>query len=530
MRELNIYYTSDTHGHIFPVNYGTNKPEDSGLLNIAKEIKKDGNTLVLDGGDSLQGTPLTQYYLSHSKEYDFHPVATGFNAMKLDYFTLGNHDFNFGYDVIRDYLNAMEGQCLCANVEDLRGELKLQKTAVKVLDNGLKVGLSGAVTEFVNVWEQKEHLTELKVTDPYEAAKEALEELRKENCDIYILIYHGGFEEDPKTLRKLSSTRENLGCMIGRELGYDILLTGHQHIANEKFMLDNTFAVQPPSNAVKYIYMNVCQKEVSGEVSGNDYFKSEDYEECGKTGSFYVASKLVHTGSEHEAQPFETMLEMENNIQTWLDEPIGELVEAIAPEEKMDAALYGSRIAAIFNQVQLEFSGADFSCTSLGNDPLGLDKKITIRDICRIYTFSNTVMVLEVTGETLLSSLERVASYFVLDKDGKPAVSEEFLMPKVEHYNYDFYAGMDYAFDLTKPVGERVIKMQKLDGSPIQMDAKYTLVTSNYRATGTGGYTAIGNSEIIRNSTEEMPDLLQAFVRKHTPVPEIHNSKLKVIW
>ena len=134
------------------------------------------------------------------------------------------------------------------------------------------------------------------------------------------------------------------------------------------------------------------------------------------------------------------------------------------------------------------------------------------------------------TGETLLSSLERVASYFVLDKDGKPAVSEEFLMPKVEHYNYDFYAGMDYAFDLTKPVGERVIKMQKLDGSPIQMDAKYTLVTSNYRATGTGGYTAIGNSEIIRNSTEEMPDLLQAFVRKHTPVPEIHNSKLKVIW
>ena len=70
-----------------------------------------------------------------------------------------------------------------------------------------------------------------------------------------------------------------------------------------------------------------------------------------------------------------------------------ELVEAIAPEEKMDAALYGSRIAAIFNQVQLEFSGADFSCTSLGNDPLGLDKKITIRDICRIYTFSNTVLV-----------------------------------------------------------------------------------------------------------------------------------------
>ena len=523
MRKLAIYYTSDTHGHIFPVNYGTGKAENSGLLNIAGEIKKDGNTLVMDGGDSLQGTPLTQYYLSHADGYDFHPVAEGFNAMELDYFTLGNHDFNFGYDVIRNYLNAMKGQCVCANVEDLRGELRFKKWAVKVLENGMKIGISGAVTEFVNVWEQKEHLTELKVTDPYEAARKALEELKKEKCDLYILIYHGGFEEDPATGRKLSETRENLGCMIGRELGYDILLTGHQHIANEKFMLGGTFAVQPPSNASKYIHMDICEKD------GFDGIQDE-YEFCGKNAEIYVKSELRVTGSVHKDEPFGRMTPMEEDVQKWLDEPIGELVEAIGPEAKMDAALYGSKIAAIFNQVQLEFSGADFSCTSLGNDPLGLAKPITIRDICRIYTFSNTVMVLEVTGATLKSSLERVASYFILDENGQPAVSEEFLMPKVEHYNYDFYANMDYEFDLRKPVGERVVKMQKLDGSPIDPDAKYTLVTSNYRATGTGGYTAIGNSEIIRNSTEEMPDLLQAFVKRHTPVPEIKNYKLKVTW
>ncbi|MCR4901955.1 MAG: bifunctional metallophosphatase/5'-nucleotidase [Butyrivibrio sp.] len=524
MKKLSIYYTSDTHGHIFPVNYGTDSPENSGLLNIAGEIKKDDNTLVLDGGDSLQGTPLTQYYLSRSMQYDFHPVAEGFNAMGCDFFTLGNHDFNFGYDVIRDYLRAMKGTCVCANVEDLRGELQFQKSAVKVLGNGLKIGISGAVTEFVNVWEQKEHLTELKVTDPYEAAKKALEELKKENCDFYILIYHGGFEEEPATGRKLSQTRENLGCLIGRELGYDILLTGHQHIANEKFMLDGTFAVQPPANAARYIYMDICKRDAE------DREVLENYEKCGKNTELYVASKLVATGNTHKEEPYNKMLSMEEDIQKWLDEPIGELTEAILPEEKMDVALYGSKIAAIFNQVQLEFSGADFSCTSLGNEPLGLAKPITIRDICRIYTFSNTVMVLEVTGQTLKNSLERVASYFILDEKGEPGVSEEFLKPKLEHYNYDFYANMDYEFDLRNPVGERVVKMQKLDGSAIDMEKKYTLVTSNYRATGTGGYTDIGNSEIIRNSTEEMPDLLQDFVRKHTPLSDIHNSKLKVTW
>ena len=96
-KTFQIYYTSDTHGHIFPIDYAANCSQNSGLLNMAVQIEKDGNTLVLDGGDSLQGTPLTQYYLENQEQWPVHPVAAAFNAMGLDYFTLGNHDFNFGY-------------------------------------------------------------------------------------------------------------------------------------------------------------------------------------------------------------------------------------------------------------------------------------------------------------------------------------------------------------------------------------------------------------------------------------------------
>ena len=67
-KTVQIYYTSDTHDHIFPVNYAANCSEKSGLLNLADQMEKDGNTLVLDGGDSLQGTPLTQYYLEHRED------------------------------------------------------------------------------------------------------------------------------------------------------------------------------------------------------------------------------------------------------------------------------------------------------------------------------------------------------------------------------------------------------------------------------------------------------------------------------
>ena len=110
-RTFKIIYTSDTHGHIFPVNYAAGCGESSGLLNLAAQIDKNGNTLVLDGGDSLQGTPLVQYYLAHADEFPHHPVAEAFNAMGCDYFTLGNHDFNFGYDAL---ICAPWTACACA--------------------------------------------------------------------------------------------------------------------------------------------------------------------------------------------------------------------------------------------------------------------------------------------------------------------------------------------------------------------------------------------------------------------------------
>ena len=105
---MKIRFTSDTHGNLYPYSYALNKPEQIGLFSVASLIEKDDDTLVMDGGDSLQGTPLMSYYLEHKNEYDFHPMAEGFKAMGLDYYTLGNHDFNFGYDAIADYVSAME--------------------------------------------------------------------------------------------------------------------------------------------------------------------------------------------------------------------------------------------------------------------------------------------------------------------------------------------------------------------------------------------------------------------------------------
>lgn len=510
---MRIIFTSDTHGHVYPVNYAKNSPENSGLFCVASQITKDENTLIIDGGDSLQGTPLMSYYLEHKDEYDFNPMAEGFNEMGLDYYTLGNHDFNFGYDAIADYVSYMKATLICANVEDLGGKLGIKKNVIHTMPDGTRVGITGAVTGYVNVWEQADHLTLLKVTDPVEALRQQYVELDGK-CDLKVAIYHGGFEEDLKTGVLLSQTTENQACKIAREMGFDILLTGHQHIAVSSVVIEGTHGVQPPSNALKYCLLNVDKKDQGFEITSELITLDTPDERC---------QKIL------EAHSF--MDDLTGRIQTWLDEPIGCLEKEIAPEQKLDAALHGSKVASIFNQVQLDYTGADFSCTSLANDPLGLKKDITVRDVLGIYQFANTVEVKEVTKAVLKAALERSAEYFDYDPETKEvSVSKKFLQPKIEHYNYDYYAGLEYQYDLTRPVGDRVVMLRKLDGTELKDDETYTLVTSNYRATGTGGYECIGNCRSVGSYADEMPELLIKFIRKNTPVPEIHNSVFKCIY
>ena len=111
------------------------------------------------------------------------------------------------------------------------------------------------------------------------------------------------------------------------------------------------------------------------------------------------------------------------------------MTEEISPEEKLDAALHGSRVAALFNAVQMQATGAELSCTSLTNSALGIPKELTMRNILTLCPFSNTLVVLEVTPEILRQALERCAEYYEL-KDGKPQISERFLKPKAVSYTH----------------------------------------------------------------------------------------------
>lgn len=487
-RKLSIYFTSDVHGYFSNMDYATGKPGASGLACCVQQFEKDGNTLIIDGGDMLQGSPLT-YYLHKNPEQDKDLAARIMNCAGVQFVTLGNHDFNYGKAHLERYLKALDARCLCANVEGVQG---VEKWAVVTLENGLRVGITGVVTHFVNIWERPENLVGITITPPMPHAREALAQLRAQNVDLTVCIYHGGFESDLDTGRLLSETEENQGYRMAKELAFDILLTGHQHMALAGRELFGSFVCQPQDKAKNFIRLVAEQTE------------------CG----FAISSKLMSAGTKPDSAVLELMAETESQVSRWLDTPVGHLDAQLLPQDHITMAAEGSLIANFFNQVQLEASGADLSSTSLGNEVKGFNKDVTIRDIVATYIYPNTLQTLEVDRGILKEAMERSAEYFALDENGKLCVSRRFLEPKVEHYNYDFLSGAEITVDVTKPVGSRITSI-RYQGEELAPDRKLTLCMNNYRSSGTGGYDCYTRCRLVKDQPTEIVEMIMDYVMNH---------------
>ena len=488
MKQLTIYFTSDVHGYFSPLDYPTGEQADTGLANCMSRFQNDGNTLIIDGGDTLQGSPFTYYLHKNGLESPCVPAQV-MNCAGYDFFTLGNHDFNYGQDYLRRYIRAMDARCLCANVHGLEG---VQDYAVVTLQNGLRVGLTGIVTHHVNIWERPENLTGLTITEPVPAAAAALAAMKAEHADITVCIYHGGFECDLDTGAAQTDSDENQGYRICRELDFDVLLTGHQHIPIAPRRVRNTYICQTPDKAKQFARMGLTLEN----------------------GTLAMTGSLEAPGSRTDPSAAALLAPLDAAAARWLDTPVGHLDTPLLPQAHIVMAEQGSGIANFFNQVQLAASGADISCTSLGNEVKGFQRDITVRDVVATYIYPNTLQTLRVTRPVLKAALERCAQYFSLRPDGALEVSQDFLKPKVEHYNYDYFSGIQVTMDVRLPLGQRVTSI-RYQGEELPEGKTLTLCMNNYRASGTGGYECFRGCEKVSELPTEISELIMDYVLAH---------------
>ena len=504
-RTLTIRFTSDTHGYLYPTTYADDMPRDMGLMKLAAAYPHDGNTLIMDGGDTIQGSPMTNLYHRLSSEekaeclagdeQGTHPFAAMMNLAGYQFVTLGNHDFNNGVDALYDYLSNLDAICLCCNIRDKEGRLPIAPYAIHQLENGLRVGIVGACTHHVSRWENPKTLELLDIEEPVPAIAKALESI-KPLCDVTILIYHGGFESDLDTGKRLTSSTENEACRICEELDFDLLLTGHQHIPLPGRHYANSVLVQTAYRAPHACAVTVTVRE---------------------DGSKEIAGELIPATGEPMEEAVKLIAPLEEKVQRWLDQPAGRLDRALPSEDHLLSAVNGSPLANFINTVQLAASGAKVSACALPNEFKGLPATVTVRDVVSTYIYTNTLVVLEMTRTQLKQYIERSAEYFDHDENGNLVISSAFLRPKVEHYNYDRFSGIDYVIDTRMPHGQRVTSI-KLDGREMTDTETVSVCINSYRSSGAGGYEFLVGQKVLADIQVDVADSMIEYIVQHPDI------------
>ena len=497
--KLAIYHTSDLHGYVYPTNYV--KEQQLGILKIGSYILNDEKnydaSLKIDCGDLLQGSALA-HYLSKQK-LDKNPILEGLEFIGYDAYVIGNHEFNYGLEYLNNSYKHVEDKIINSNIEGLEFNTK----PYKIFNfNGFRVACIGFTTSFIPNWEHEKNIINLKFLNPVEMYGKYEKEL-KEKADYIIVCYHGGFEKslDGTNTPTEKLTKENQGSeLLEKYNSINMVLSGHQH-RSFITMINGVLCSQPLHNGQKFskIILDTETNEVSYELVNVSLLNDEINEDMEKIFN-----------------------DVEAELKDYLDREIGCFDKDIVIDDIFEARLKGHPFINFLHQVQLESSEADFSALSLFDSAIGFKKNVSIRDILINYPYPNTLMVLKVKGEKLKEAIEKAATYFSIE-DGKIKISDSFLIPKVQNYNYDMFAGLEYEIDLSRDFGNRVISMKK-DGKDIDLDKYYKVVMNNYRATNTSIYPSYEGAEVIKEINVDVSELIINYFLKHHNVKVIQQS------
>ncbi len=506
MKKTILCVTTDVHGVIRSINYGNNQIISGGLARYASALKKIRSeyphVVAMDNGDTIQGTPLMTYF-HQSKMTRTHPMATAFNELKIEFMNLGNHDFNYGPHVLAKYLQETKAFNLTSNI--LYQNSPLGSSTMVTTPYGKRIGLIGVTTDYIPNWERADYIEGFRFDDVVKTVKEHVQYLRSQ-VDALVVLYHGGLECDPQTLVSTERfTGENVGCQIAAIDGIDVLITGHQHRQIIE-QISGTLVTQCTFNAQEFVQIEL------------------DFEETLKVS----ASRVSLADFPIDPTMDELIADVEEETQRWLDQTLGTLEgPSLLIEDGFAARRYKHPLVSFINQVMLETTSAQISATSLFNDPKGFNPHITMRDLVSTYVYPNTLVVKKMTGRNIKAMIEQSANYFMLNEKGEITVNPEYVYPKMQHFNYDMFDGIEYSLNISNPVGKRLVDCL-YQGHPLEDETLYSVAMNNYRASGGGDFVMVAESETIFDSQREMVEIIAEYIMKHQPTRIKHSDNILI--
>src|SRR5215471_8108032 len=512
-----ILSTTDMHGRIFPIDYYTNKYDNVGIAKVAtlvKEARKnDPDLLLVDSGDTIQGTPL-EYIHNKRNNTPPDPMMLAMNALHYDSMTVGNHEYNFGLQVLNKARGEAQFPWLSANTYDTGTGTTHYKPYIVKEVQGVRVGVLGLTTPGIPNWENKPNYVGLEFHETVSEAQKWVPILReKEKADVVVIAMHMGIEEDLRTGIPSPSQvpNENAAMAIARQVpGVDVILMGHTHRPVNDLLVNGVLLTQANRWA-----SHLARVDLYLEKDGNARWRV-----MAKSASIVAVTEKTEVDSEIAklGEPYD------KETQAWLSRAIGESSEELTAQ---GCRFHDTAIIDLIQRVQLEAGKADVSMAACFNDrariPTGA---VTVRDIAGLYEYENTLVTLELTGQQLKDALEHSARYFTEYQPGKSL--NDLVDTRVPGYNFDVAEGVSYDIELTRPPGERIQNLQ-FKGQPLSLTRKLRVVTNNYRVNGGGGYDMFKNAPVVYRSSEEVRELIIDWVEKHRTIPTENNDNWRLV-
>lgn len=521
---LTVLGTSDTHGNVYnwdyyrDAEYDDSAHNDVGVAKLAALVNKlraeaTGPVLVLDAGDTIQGTPLATYYAKQepiTSTGEKHPMARAMNVLHYDAVTLGNHEFNYGLPLLNLWIRQLGFPALAANAISVKtGKPAFTPYVIKKVSLGrhaptLRVGILGLTNPGSAIWDRANVEGKIEFTDMIATAATWVPIMRARGADVVLISAHGGDSGVSSYGPELPN--ENPTALIAEQVpGIDAILFGHAH-------------------------REVAQRFVTNLATGEQVLLSEpskwgqrltrmDFDLTRVKGCWKITAKsaaslntntveadpkvLAVVRKQHEKTVAyvnqvvaASTVELSAATSRYEDTPILDYINKVQTDT-VTAALAGTEYASL----PVLSIAAPFSRTAVF--PQG---DVKIKDVAGLYIYDNTLEAVVLTGAEVKSYLEYSAKYFRTHPVGVPVDPETINDAAVPDYNYDVLSGVDYDIDISKPVGSRITRLQ-IAGVDVAAEARFVVAVNNYRRSGGGSFPGIVKTQVY-NAQQEIRQLL----------------------
>ncbi|KUM82002.1 bifunctional metallophosphatase/5'-nucleotidase [Streptomyces curacoi] len=520
---LTVMGTTDLHGNIFNWDYfkdaefsdakGNAKglARVSTLVNQVREEKGRRNTLLIDAGDTIQGTPLTYYYAKvdpiTAEGGPIHPMAAAMNAIGYDAVALGNHEFNYGIGTLRKFEEQCDFPLLGANALDAK-TLKpafppyfIKKFCVPGAPP-VKVAVLGLTNPGIAIWDKAYVDGKMVFPGLEEQAAKWVPKLRSMGADVVVVSAHSGSSGTSSYGDQLPYI-ENSSALVAQQVpGIDAILVGHAHTEIAELLVTNektgrTVVLSEPlcyaQRLTLFDFELVLEKgRWSVESVKATVRDSKTVADDPKITKLLKDDHDIVV--EYVNQVVGTATEKLTTVEArYKDAPIIDLITKVQ-EDVVKAALAGTEYAAL----PVISQASPFSRTS--EIPAG---EVTIRDLSSLYVYDNTLVAKLMTGAQIKAYLEYSAEYFVQTAaDAAVDVNKLTNANGRPDYNYDYVSGLSYEIDIAQAAGSR-IKNLAYNGAALDDAQKFVFAVNNYRANGGGAFPHVAAAqELWSESTE----------------------------